>query len=74
MIMTYSKNNRGNIMKQQKSPDSPKVSQWAFFHATQLTPVQVGQHAIEEITIALGFDAEGQIARAIIQPRTQNNP
>lgn len=60
-------------MNEKKRTDSPEVSQWAFFRATQMVPVQVGGHSIEEITVALGFDADGQIARAIIQPLAPDN-
>ena len=52
----------------QKSNESTEISQWVFYRAERIGPVEDGAAPLPDLQIALAFDPSGKIARAIVTP------
>ncbi len=52
----------------QKNNESTEISQWVFYRAERIGPMEDGAAPMPDLQIALAFDPSGKIARAIVTP------
>lgn len=44
------------------------ISQWVFYRAARIGPVETGTESIPDLKIAIALDQAGNIAKAIVTP------
>lgn len=52
----------------QKSKEASAISQWVFYRAAQIGPVETGEDPQPDLKIAVAFDQSGRITKAIVTP------